>query len=104
LIDCAFLAYTWNGKAFATKVALDIADKMVPEVTIDQEPLVLGEALSDRHPIFLTAFAPETIGGQIVAAFAAQMCTTIVTIDRKGEIKSTDKFRNRFTESVVGML
>jgi hypothetical protein len=103
-VDWAFLVYTWNGKAYANKVTIDMADLEAPDVTVDHEPLVLGKAISDRHPIFLTAVAPELIGGRIVVAFAAQMCTTVLTIDENAEIVSTDKFANKFIESVVGML
>jgi hypothetical protein len=80
-----------------------MAGRAAPEVTVDHDPLVLGKAISDRHPIFLTAVAPELIGGRIVVAFAAQMCTTVVTIDENAEIASTDKFPNKFIESVVGL-
>ncbi|KAA8914510.1 transcription factor IIIC subunit delta N-term-domain-containing protein [Sphaerosporella brunnea] len=96
----ALLTYVWNGQVYATRVTIDMGDRTV---AVLGEKLVLGKALSDRHPIFLTASAPELIAGRIVVACAAQLHTTVVTINSKGEVQFTEKFPNDFIEAVTGL-
>jgi hypothetical protein len=86
-----------------SKVAFDMGDSTVPKATVLGDPVVIGRAMSERHPVFSVAFAPEDIGGKIVLAFSAQMCTTVVTFDMLGQLLCKEDFKNDFIEVVSGM-
>ncbi|KAI5848908.1 transcription factor IIIC subunit delta N-term-domain-containing protein [Tricharina praecox] len=99
----AFLAYFWDGKAVVSRVTLDVEDASEPQVSIGSEPMLLGKAMSNLHPIFSVAFAPELIAGRIVAAYAAQLCTVVLTFDEDGSILSREEFENTFVERCSGL-
>jgi hypothetical protein len=100
--DFAFLAYVWDGKAVVSKVTVDVEDALEPQVSITPESMMLGKAKTELHPIFSVAFAPELIAGRIVAAYAAQLCTTVLTIGEDGSILSREESENPFVEKCVG--
>ncbi|KAF8533961.1 transcription factor IIIC subunit delta N-term-domain-containing protein [Trichophaea hybrida] len=99
----AFLAYVWNGKVWVSRVAFDMKDSTAPKATVVGDPVVVGGAISERHPVFAVAFAPEEIGGKIVLAFSAQMCSTVVTFDIFGQLLCKEDFKNDFIEVVSGL-
>jgi len=102
--DYALLAYVWDGKAVVSRVTLDVENASDPQVSIASEPTLLGQAMSDLHPIFSVAFAPELMAGRIVAVYAAQLCTVVLTFDEDGSILSREEFENPFIERCAGML
>ena len=81
-----------------------MADTANPQVNVDPEPLLLGGAISERHPVFQIAFAPEDISGRIVLAFSVQLSTTVMTFDNDGKVVSGEQFANNFIEVVSGVI
>ena len=86
-----------------SRVIIDTTSE-TPKLEIVGEPVVVGRAISPRHPVHSVAWAPEDIGGQLVMAIAVQMCTLVVTFDGStGEMVSKEEFKNNFIEIVSGM-
>jgi len=57
--DCALLAYVLEGKAYVSIICLEASvEDAEPKVGV-RGGIVVGETISERHPIFSLAFAPK---------------------------------------------
>ncbi|KAI5797650.1 transcription factor IIIC subunit delta N-term-domain-containing protein [Geopyxis carbonaria] len=103
----AFLAYSFQGKVYISDIKMSFGaedNNDPPQVEVVGEPMMVGEAPTDKHPVHCIAWAPEIVDGRIVLAYAVQRRVSVVVFSSSGEtIVSTEDYKNDFIESLTGL-
>ncbi|RPB02392.1 hypothetical protein L873DRAFT_1673422 [Choiromyces venosus 120613-1] len=108
----AFLAFGFRGKVYICPITASLESGDCSRSPEDHDPsrvsavagnrLVVGNSMSDVHPVSAIAWAEEEISGCLILAYAIPRSVKIVAISSDGGVMSTREFVNGFVDHVAG--